>query len=107
MRTRAKACLLLLALTCPVFLLATGCEEKDTGSDDSARTAALERSLEAERERSAGLADDFAVAVAIAYACVLVTLGFLALLLRERRWRRAAGRILDNLLGNRHGPPRR
>ena len=62
-----------------------------------AQLNAVERELEIERERATSTEEDFTVAAVTAFSCVLAVFVLLALLVRERRGKKALLKLLRAL----------
>ena len=62
-----------------------------------ARLNTVERELEIERERTTSTEEDFTVAAVTAFSCVLAVFVLLALLVRERRGKKALLKLLRAL----------
>lgn len=103
--------IILVASALLLIMLVAGCKpNSSSSSEESARSereaAAMERQVEQERARATGLEqdvkslqDDLSVSHAIAYACAAAAACFIALLMRERRGRRAVEKLLRFLEG--------
>ena len=62
-----------------------------------ARLNTVERELEIEKEKAGSTEDDFTVAAVTAFSCVLAVFVLLALLLRQRRGKKALFKLLRAL----------